>query len=248
VGLHPLAEQFAAVAQEYERGRPDYPPAVPGALAAELGLAAGARVLDVGAGTGKLSRALQAAGLDVLALEPQATLREILAGHLGAGHVLEGTAEAIPLPDASVDAVTVADAFHWFDRATALAEMARVLRPGGGLALLSTAPDWGEHSWAHDLGTLVMTRRTPHPFFDGIPIQESVAQAPGWSAPRELEVRACQPTSRARLLDHLRSMSWVASMTEPEREGFLDEARVILGDQVPDELPVRFFMWLSVRD
>lgn len=247
MALHPLAEQFAAVAREYEHGRPDYPPAVTGALAGELGLPPGARVLDVGAGTGKLSRALHAAGLDVVALEPQAALREILTAHLGAEHVLEGTAEAIPLPDASVDAVTVADAFHWFDRGPALQEMARVLEPGGGLALLSTAPDWGEHSWAHDLGTLVMTRRTAHPFFDGPPIQETLAQAPGWSPPREIEVRARQPASRARILDHLRSMSWVAAMAADERESFLGEARAILGDQEPGDLPVRFFMWLSAR-
>jgi SAM-dependent methyltransferase len=245
--LHPLAEQFAAVAQEYERGRPDYPPAVPGALAAELGLSPTARVLDLGAGTGKLSRAIHDAGIDLLALEPQAPLREILTGHLGADRVIEGTAEAIPLPDGSIDAVTVADAFHWFDREPALAEIARVLRPGGGLALLSTAPDWGEQSWAHDLGQLVMRRRTPHPFFDGTPFQQTLATTPGWSAPREIEVRATQPTSRERMLDHLRSMSWVAAMDDTEREAFLDEARAILGDQVPAELPVRFFMWLSVR-
>ena len=77
--LHPLADRFASVADEYELGRPEYPPGVVGALAAELGLKAGATVLDLAAGTGKLSRALLAAGLDVVAVEPQQALRERLA-------------------------------------------------------------------------------------------------------------------------------------------------------------------------
>ncbi|HEX3452530.1 MAG TPA: hypothetical protein VHS26_04450, partial [Solirubrobacteraceae bacterium] len=90
MSLHPLAESFAAVADEYERGRPDYPPAVVGALAAELGLARGATVLDLAAGTGKLTRALLAGGLNVLAVEPQAALRDVLAQRIGAERVHDG--------------------------------------------------------------------------------------------------------------------------------------------------------------
>jgi ubiquinone/menaquinone biosynthesis C-methylase UbiE len=134
VPLHPLATNFASVADVYERGRPDYPPAAIGALAAELQLAPGARVLDLAAGTGKLTRALLAAGLDVVAVEPQGPLRETLIASVGSERVFEGLAEEIPLADASVDAVTVADAIHWFDPGPALTEMRRVLRPGGGLA------------------------------------------------------------------------------------------------------------------
>src|SRR5947209_9607660 len=131
VTLHPLAQQFASVADTYERGRPEYAPAVIGALAAELGLRPGGAVLDLAAGTGKLTRALLAFGLDVVAVEPQAPLRELLAKVTGGERVLDGTAEAIPLPDASVALVTVADAFHWFDQPRALAEIKRVLAPGG---------------------------------------------------------------------------------------------------------------------
>ena len=82
--LHPLAEQFASVAGAYERGRPDYAPAVVGALAAELQIAAGAPVLDLAAGTGKLTRALLAAGFDAVAVEPQTSLRAVLAAAVGA--------------------------------------------------------------------------------------------------------------------------------------------------------------------
>ena len=110
------------MAEEYELGRPEYPPAVAGALTAELGLRPGAAVLDLAAGTGKLSRALLAAGLGVVVRRaPAAPLRERLAASVGAERVLDGLAEAIPLPDGAVAAVTVADAIHWFDHARALA-------------------------------------------------------------------------------------------------------------------------------
>jgi predicted RNA methylase len=100
MALHPLAEQFASVAEAYERGRPEYAPAVVGALGAELGLGAGDPVLDLAAGTGKLTRALLAGGLDVIAVEPQASLRERLSANVGTERVREGLAEDIPSPTA----------------------------------------------------------------------------------------------------------------------------------------------------
>ncbi|WCB93939.1 hypothetical protein DSM104299_02665 [Baekduia alba] len=129
--LHPLAEGFADVADDYERGRPGYPAA---AIAA-FGLPAGARVADVGAVTGKLTRALLAAGLDVVAVEPLDGMRARLVAELPGVEALAGTAEALPLSDASVDAIAVGDAFHWFDSALAAPELARVIRPGGVLAI-----------------------------------------------------------------------------------------------------------------
>lgn len=177
--LHPLAAQFASVADVYERGRPEYPPAVVGAFTAELGVAPGAPVLDLAAGTGKLTRALLAAGFDVVAVEPQAPLRARIATVVGRRRVREGVAEAIPLSDASVDAVTVADGFHWFNHAEALAEIRRVLTPGGGLAVLSTVPDWSAASWGHELGTMIQRLRPEHPFFDGPSWQEAARTVEG---------------------------------------------------------------------
>src|SRR6185312_6800181 len=167
VDLHPLAAHFVEVADSYERGRPGYTPAVAEAIAAELHLASGARVLDLAAGTGKLTRALLGVGLDVIAVEPQAQLREILTARVGAERVLDGVAEEIPLPTASAHAVTVADAFHWFDHAAALREIRRVLVLGGGLAVLRILPDWRGASWAHQVGTLIAELRPDHPQFDG---------------------------------------------------------------------------------
>ncbi len=227
--LHPLAEQFAGVADAYERGRPGYAAAVVGALAAELGLERGAAVLDLGAGTGKLTRALVAGGLSVTALEPHASLRELLVEHAPGARVLAGVAEEIPLEERSLDAVTVADAFHWFDQPLALAEIARVLRPGGGLAILASAPDWSGASWAHEVGSLLSARRPAHPHFDGPPWQEAVRAAGGWSQPREIRVTSSQPARDEQLADWLTSMSWVAAMPEPERAQLLSEVAALVG-------------------
>jgi ubiquinone/menaquinone biosynthesis C-methylase UbiE len=245
--LHPLAQQFASVADVYERGRPDYAPAVVGALAAELDMAPGARVLDLGAGTGKLTRALVAFGLDVVAVEPQSALREVLAAGVRGDLVLEGTAEEIPLPDQSVAAVTVADAFHWFDQSAALTEIRRVLRPdGGGLAVLTTLPSNFDAPWASELVTLLSNRRPEHPGFDGPAWTEAVRAAGDWSEPREIEVITSQPNSPDRILDYLASASWIAAMPEEERAELLDQARTILtGVEVPSDLQVRVTIGLT---
>ena len=244
--LHPLAERFASVADAYERGRPEYPPAVVEALITELGISPGAPVLDLAAGTGKLSRALLAAGLDVTAVEPQDSLRRVLSASIGAERVRDGYAEAIPLPDTSVDAVTVADAFHWFDHAAALAEVRRVLRPGGGLAVLSMIPDWSGATWAHELGTLMQALRPEHPFFDGPPWQDAARAAGCWTEPREVRVTSSQPAQPERIVDYLGSMSWVAAMSDDERVETLERVRrLVEAGETPAELPVQVVIGLA---
>ena len=244
--LHPLSAGFAEVADAYERGRPEYAPAVAGAIAAELRVRTGARVLDLAAGTGKLTRALLGIGLDVVAVEPQSALREILAASVGEECVLEGVAEAIPLADGSVAAVTVADAFHWFDHAAALAEIRRVLCNGGGLAVVVVAPDWGDASWAHEVGTLMAELRPAHPGFDGPSWKESVRAAGGWSAPREIRLTTMQPASPEQITDYLASVSWVAAMPEDQRLAKLQRVREIIdAGETPDELPVNVLIGLT---
>jgi SAM-dependent methyltransferase len=248
MALHPLAERFAEVAGEYERGRPEYVPAVVGAIAAELRIPAGAPVLDLAAGTGKLTRALLSQGLDVVAVEPLASLREVLATSVGEERVREGVAEAIPLPDGSVHAVTVGDAFHWFDQRAALDEIHRVLRSDGGLAILSTAPDWSGASWAHELGSLVAGSRPEHPYFDGPPWQESVRASGRWRNVHDIRITTSQRADPERIVDHLASMSWLAAMPEDERDGLLERSRAIIqaGD-TPAELPVHVLIGLTTR-
>jgi ubiquinone/menaquinone biosynthesis C-methylase UbiE len=244
--LHPLAERFADVAGEYERGRPDYPPAVAGALAAELQLGVGARVLDLAAGTGKLTRALLAFGLDVIAVEPQGALRELLAASVGDECVRDGLAEAIPLPDGSLAAVTVADAIHWFDHRLALAEIGRVLRDGGGLAVVTTFPDWGAASWAREVGTLLAKLRPKHPQFDGPPWQDAVRASGAWSEPREVRVVISQPVSPQRIVDHIASFSWVAALEQRERDDRLEQLRAVIATgETPPALPVQVVLGLT---
>ena len=248
--IHPLAAQFGTVAAEYERGRPDYAPAVVGALAAELGVGAGAPVLDLAAGTGKLTRALLAGGFDVVAVEPQVSLREVLTARVGGDRVRDGVAEALPLPDDSVQAVTVADGFHWFDRPRALREIRRVLRPGGGLAVLTTVPDWSGASWAHELGSLVVATRPEHPHFDGPPWQQFVAEDEGWGEPREIRVTTYPKADLGRILDHMASISWIAGLARDQREATLGRMREILrSGHTPERMPLHVEVGLaSVTD
>jgi SAM-dependent methyltransferase len=135
--LHPATRGFELAADAYERGRPDYPAAAIDWLVERFDLGPGRTVVDLAAGTGKLTRLLVPSGADVIAVEPIAEMRAKLEN----ARAIEGTAEAISLPDASADAVTVAQAFHWFRAEEALVEIHRVLRPGGGLALVWNVRD-----------------------------------------------------------------------------------------------------------
>jgi SAM-dependent methyltransferase len=138
--LHPATKGFAA-ADVYERGRPDYPAAAIAKIVERLGLRPGRTVLDLAAGTGKLTRLLVPSGANVVAVDPMHEMRAELERRVPGVATLNGTAERIPLADAYCDAVTVGQAFHWFDAAQALQEIHRVLRPGGGLALIWNARD-----------------------------------------------------------------------------------------------------------
>ncbi|MGO2746298.1 class I SAM-dependent methyltransferase [Microbacterium sp.] len=127
-----LAKSFEGIGEEYDRYRPGFPDAAAQAILPERVDA----VLDLGAGTGKFTALLISRAARVVAVEPSAAMLDVLRAKLPAVEALVGGAESIPLPDGSMDAVTVAQAFHWFDRDAACAEIRRVLVPGGTLALL----------------------------------------------------------------------------------------------------------------
>jgi len=130
------ARSFETVAADYERHRPEYPEEALRWAVGQLGIRPRGRVLDVGAGTGKLARGLVAIGLDVVAVEPGAPMLEQLRRAVPEADALDGAAESIPLSGASVDAAFAGQAYHWFDRERAVPELHRVVRAGGGLALL----------------------------------------------------------------------------------------------------------------
>jgi ubiquinone/menaquinone biosynthesis C-methylase UbiE len=239
MGLHPLATNFVEVADAYERGRPEYTPAVAETIAAELHIAPGGRVLDLAAGTGKLTRALLGAGLDVIAVEPQAQLRVILAASVGVERVLDGFAEAIPLPDASVAAVAAADAFHWFDQVAALREIKRVLIAGGGLAVLRILPDWSNASWAHEVGSMIAELGQEHPQFQGPRWQDTALAEGCWVEPRQVQLTMSQPAGPEVILDYIASMSWMAALPDDQRTDTITRiGELIAAGETPDELPV----------
>jgi len=144
------ATSFALVAGAYERGRPGYPEEAVRWLTGE----APCDVVDLGAGTGKLTRSLVALGHRVTAIEPLPEMLELLPAAAPGAFAVLGSAEIIPLPDASADVVTAAQAFHWFDLPEALPEIARVLRPDGRLALAWNKRDDRE-PWVAELSKTI---------------------------------------------------------------------------------------------
>lgn len=228
------ASSFGAAADAYDRARPTYPvEAVRAALPADA-----RRVLDLGAGTGKLTGVLLDLGLDVVAVEPDAGMRAVLPARAEA---LAGTAEAIPLPDACVDAVLAGQAFHWFDPARALPEMARVLRPGGTVGLLwnlrDTRVDWvravGE-LWGDDAADRL----------DGAPPFTAVA---GLGDPEPHEFGHVQSMDADLLVDLAGSRSAVLTMDEGQRQEVLERVRALAPEEDPFDLPYRTVLWRSVR-
>jgi SAM-dependent methyltransferase len=150
--MEELAGSFGNVARAYNEARPEYADGALSRAAEVLELGKDARVVDLAAGTGKLTRRLLESFGEVVAVEPDDRMRAVLEATTPGADARAGTAEGIPLPDASADAVFAADSFHWFDGAVAVGEITRVLRPRGGLALLWNL--WwseGEDDFEHEL-------------------------------------------------------------------------------------------------
>jgi SAM-dependent methyltransferase len=223
------ARSFDLAAEEYEATRPSYPDEVLDLLP----VATDATVLDLGAGTGKLTRVLARRYAHVIAVEPLDGMRGILARVVPDVEVLAGTAEQIPLEDASVGAVFAAQAFHWFDHDRAIPEIARVLRPGGVLALVWNGPDESRPNPLPSayLDFLRELRRERSKLDDAPPWRDLIALGP-FGDVQEGAVAHDHVLDRAGQLDNARSVSWIASRDHDDRERVL--AR--LGELLPQNV------------
>jgi SAM-dependent methyltransferase len=208
--LHPATGGFSD-GERYERGRPGYPQAAIDAICSELDLRRGRTVLDLAAGTGKLTRLLVPSGADVVAVEPVPEMREKLTGVVA----LAGTAEQIPLAHASVDAVTVGQAFHWFDAAVALREIHRVLRAGGGLALIWNARDERQPLQAA-LSEIFDRYEGDTPRRSQRNWKTMLAESGLFERPRRLLFPHVQAVDEQGVVDRVLSVSFIASL--PARE------------------------------
>jgi SAM-dependent methyltransferase len=228
------ARSFGAAADVYERARPGYPDA-----AVDWLLPTGARtVLDLGAGTGKLTRSLAAKGLEVVAVEPLAEMRTNLVAAVPEVRVLDGTAEAIPLPDASVDAITVAQAWHWVDPERATAEAARVLRPGSTLGLIWNRRD-ERVGWVKRLSEVLGSAESEVMDMDavemGAPFGPTETFVTDWVRPMDVDL----------LVEMAASRSYVITATPRRRREILDGIRALmekeLGVETEFDFPYRTY-------
>jgi SAM-dependent methyltransferase len=223
-----LARGFDHAAEDYERGRPGWPHEVLDVV----DLASDAAVLDLAAGTGKLTRLLVGRFARVVAVEPLGGMRRLLVEKAPRAEALAGSAEAIPVDDESVDAVFCSEAFHWFDAPRAVAEIVRVLRPRGALVLLWNRPAGPvDPPIPEQLREEIDRhfRRTDHPMH--------VYESGEWK--RAFEGAPFEPLEEARfdnpqrlgpeeLVSFIASMSWIATLPPVERERLLADARRLL--------------------
>jgi SAM-dependent methyltransferase len=226
--MHDLAARgFSVAADAYERSRPDYPADAVAQLVERLDLRPGRTVLDIGAGTGKLTRLLTASGARVIALEPLDAMRAKLPATAPAAEALTGTAEAIPLPEAAVDAAVCAQAFHWFDAPRALADVHRVLRPGGWLVLIWNVRDESV-PWVEAMGELVGSLQEQIPRHQDEAWRPAVDASSAFAFAATTLVPHGQTLTPAGVLDRLASMSVVAAAAPDVRERLLADVAEIL--------------------
>lgn len=211
---------FGSVAADYAALRPGYPADAVAFLLGDRPL----RVLDLGAGTGLLTDQLLAAGHEVVAVEPSAEMLDQLTARLPRVTAHVGGAEAVPVPDASVDAVVAGQAAHWFDPARAAPELRRVLRPGGVVGLVWNTRD-ERVPWVAALGRALTAEARDHEADQGV-VDRFAAELPA-----DVTRHVCgvvQQLTPEQVVDGIGTRSYVATMTAVERDRFLGGLRDLL--------------------
>lgn len=226
------ARGFEAAVERYERGRPGYPDDAVSYLVERLGITEGSDVVELGAGTGKFTELLVHTGARIVAIEPVDGMRQALQRNVPTARVLDGTAEEIPLPDASADAAIAAQSFHWFDGERALAEVSRVLRPEGRLGLIWNARDEAS-DWSEQLTKIFDRLAGDGPRYRDLRWRAAFdTTALFGPLHRQVSYHLHQVTREA-FLDRVLSVSYVASAPEAERRRVVEEVARLL-DEDPD--------------
>ena len=215
------AASFGAVADAYERSRPGYPEDAVRWLVGEEPR----DIVDLGAGTGKLTRSLVALGHRVIAVEPLPEMIARLRTAVPGVTVVEGGAEAIPLAAGSADVVTAAQAFHWFDHGPALREIVRVLRPGGSIALVWNTRDDRE-PWVAQLSEEAIGSEK----VEVRDVEEPLGESGLFEAVERASFPYIQRLDRERLLDLVLSRSYCAVLSPDERAPVLDRVERIFDE------------------
>ncbi len=227
---------FTKAADEYERGRPGYPADAVQWVAGRAGLRPGKRVVDLAAGTGKLTRELVATGAEVVAVEPLAEMRKHLKGSLPSVPVVGGIAEATGLAADCADAVTIAQAFHWFANEATLAELARIMRRDGLLFLI-----WNRRELDDPLQAAISELTLPHvgatPSYGSGSWQPVMRACPSFALDEEHHSRFSQLVDRRRLVDRVASTSYIALLADEVRLPLLEQVAALIGPGQEAELP-----------
>jgi len=227
---------FSTGSDLYERTRPGYSDESVAHLVAAVGISAGRRVLDVAAGTGKLTRALTATGATCFAAEPSASMRAVFATTVPGVPMVASTAEHLPFTSRTMDAVVVAQAFHWFDAPVALAEFSRVLRPGGGLALVWNERDESDPMVAELVRISKWDTHQPYPV--GRDFGQVIDASGRFGPVARTRFRFVQALNRAAFVDQIATRSYVAVLPEDRRRALLDEVAGFAASlDEPIELP-----------
>jgi len=221
------ARGFPLVPEAYERGRPMYPFAAVRRLVRELRIRPERRVLDLAAGTGKLTRLLAQSGADVVAVEPVDAMRKRLVETVPRVRALAGTAEAIPLEDDSVHAVTVGQAFHWFDGDAALAEIHRVLRPGRRLGLIWNVKDESV-DWVRRLAEIIEPYRGSAPKVASGDWKDAFERTELFGPIERARFSFVHETDVETAVARVTSISFIAALDEVVREQVVAQVRELV--------------------
>lgn len=230
MSLHREVEGFSKAADAYERGRPGYPSELVDWITEVGALGPGNVVVDLAAGTGKLTRELVRTGAEVIAVEPVAEMLAALTGLLPGVTAVEGTAQATTLRTGSADVVTIAQAFHWFATESALAEIARVLRPAGTLVLVWNRRDLDQPVQV-EVSRIIEPYRSDTPSHVSGVWEEVMSSTSLFTSHGEVHIDSEQLVDRSALVDRVGSISFVANLPDAQRLALLAEIAELIAEE-----------------